>query len=107
VALSRAGSPESNGHGAERTLVGSLGTVVEQVVAWQPREGYRYRIIAGSPLACHQGQLRLHAVGEQTELHWTIRFRPRLPGTGPLLTMLLESMLASAFRKLKPIVEGG
>jgi hypothetical protein len=41
-----------------------------------------------------------------TELAWTIRFRPRIPGTGGLLRALLSRMLGDILNKgLKRRVE--
>jgi hypothetical protein len=46
-------------------------------------------------------------VGQATELVWTIRFRPRLPGTDALLRWILGNALHKALReRLKPLVEG-
>jgi hypothetical protein len=46
-------------------------------------------------------------VGQATELVWTIRFRPRLPGTGALLRWILGNAVRKALReRLKPLVEG-
>ncbi len=104
--LSRAGSPDRNGLGAERTLVDAvIGTVVEQVVDWQPGCSYRYRIVAGSPFRYHLGELRLRPQGAQTELLVTIRFRPRWPGTGGVLKLVLGFKLRAALGKLKALIE--
>ena len=60
----------------------------------------------GSPFVCHQGEIRLRAVGEHTELTWTIRFRPRVPGTGRALAITLSWLLGRVLRSgLKPHVE--
>lgn len=100
------GAPDPNGYGAERRMVGPTGTVVEQVLAWDPPHGLRYRVIKGSPFICHQGEIQLESRGAETELIWTIRFRPKVPGTGGLLRMLLDRMLAGMLnRGLKPLVE--
>lgn len=107
VTLSRAGAPEPNGLGAERTLVDAvIGTVVEQVIDWQPGRSYRYRIIAGSPFRDHVGELRVSRHGEQqTELDLTISFRGRWPGTGGLLSWVLKRKLRVALKKLQALVE--
>ena len=63
--------------------------ITEQVLAYDPPTSYRYRVTKGSPFICHQGEIRLRADDEHTELTWKIRFRPGLPGTGrPLATVL-------------------
>jgi catechol 2,3-dioxygenase-like lactoylglutathione lyase family enzyme len=107
VALRLPGAPERDGYGAERLLRRrGMGAVVEQVTEWQPPVGYRYRVIEGSPLVCHQGEVRLRDVGGETELAWTIRFRPRIPGTGGLLRTLLQRMLRDMLgQRLKALIE--
>ena len=108
VTITRSGTPDRNGYGAVRQMKGLPGTVQEEVLAWNPPHGYRYRVTQGSPFVCHQGEVRLQPVGQATELVWTIRFRPRLPGTGALLRRILGSALRKALReRLKPLVEGG
>ena len=107
VTITRSGTPDRNGYGAVRQMKGLPGEVQEEVLAWNPPHGYRYRVTQGSPFVCHQGEVRLEPVGQATELVWTIRFRPRLPGTGALLRWILGAAVRKALReRLKPLVEG-
>ena len=107
VTITRSGAPDRNGYGAVRQMKGLPGKVQEEVLAWNPPHGYRYRVTQGSPFVCHQGEVRLQPVGQATELVWTIRFRPRLPGTGALLRWILGDAVRKALReRLKPLVEG-
>jgi uncharacterized protein YndB with AHSA1/START domain len=100
------GAYDPDGYGAERRMSGVTGTVVEQVVAWDPPRGYRYRVIEGSPLVCHQGEVRLVPTGNATELSWTIRFRAKLPGTGSAFRALINHMVREMLHnRLKPLVE--
>lgn len=106
VTVTRPGEDERNGYGSQRTMHGPAGTVVEEVVGWDPPYSCRYRVIAGSPFVEHQGELQLEPRNGGTELTWRIRFRPRLPGTGTALRMLLKRMLQDALaRRLKPLIE--
>ena len=82
VTVTRSGTPDRNGYNALRQISGLPGTVQEEVLAWNPPHAYRYRVTQGSPFVCHQGEIRLQPVGRAIELVWTIRFRPRIPGTG-------------------------
>ncbi len=78
------GETDPNGRGAQRALhIG--GTIIEQVIADNPPDSYRYRIIKGSPFVCHQGELLIRPHGNGTALTWKIRFRPKIPGTGRLI----------------------
>ena len=52
------------------------------------------------------GRDRLRAGRDHTELTWTIRFRPKLPGTGRPLAALLSRLLGRVLRTgLKPYIE--
>ena len=57
------------------------------------KQNLRYRVIEGSPLTCHQGEITLKQSGGHTELHWSIRFRPKVAGTGALLQKVLQARL--------------
>ena len=55
---------------------------------------------------CHQGEIRLRADGDHTEVAWRIRFRPKLPGTGRPLATALSRLLGRVLSSgLKPHVE--
>jgi catechol 2,3-dioxygenase-like lactoylglutathione lyase family enzyme len=86
--------------GPDRTLSGAFGECIEQITDWSPPHGYRYRISAGSPLVCHQGEVSITPLPSGgCQLEWTIRFRPRLPGTGALLQWILQKKLNTALKK--------
>ncbi len=100
------GASEPDGRGSARLLKLPAASITEQVLEYEPPSSYHYRVTKGSPFICHQGEIRLRAVGDQTELSWTIRFRPRLPGTGRLLAIGLTWLLGRVLRSgLKPYVE--
>ena len=100
------GAPDRDGRGSERVLKLPGVSITEQVVAYEPLSSYRYRVIKGSPFVCHQGEIRLRADGDGTELTWIIRFRPKVPGTGSLLAFALSRLLGWVLRSgFKPHVE--
>ena len=100
------GAPDPNGRGSERLLRLPGASVTEQVLAYEPPASYRYRVTKGSPFVCHQGEIRLRADGDHTELSWRIRFRPRVPGTGRPLAIVLSRLLDRVLRSgLRPHVE--
>jgi catechol 2,3-dioxygenase-like lactoylglutathione lyase family enzyme len=98
VTLDRPGRPDRNGRGAERRLKSPLGLVVEQVTEAVAPRLCRYRVVAGSPFVCHQGEIQLEPVGAETRITWSVRFRPRVPGTGALLRTVFGRMLGGAMR---------
>lgn len=103
----RDGAGEPNGYGSERLIQGVTGIApfTEQVTAMSPMSQLRYRINAGSPLICHQGEMTLTPAQRGVELTWQIRFRPKLPGTGFLLRLLLGRRLEAALQRLKTLCQ--
>ena len=100
------GAPEPDGRGSELLLSTPFGPIIEQVIHYDAPRVYRYRITKGSPFVCHQGEIRLEARGQRTELTWTIRFRSKLPGTGRLLAAGFSRVLDRILRtSLKPYIE--
>ena len=108
VTVRKEGWTQRHGAGSERVMQGprGVGQVVEQVIATSPQQSLRYRVIEGSPLSCHQGEITLKQSGGQTELHWSIRFRPKVAGTGALLQKVLQARLRTMLDDhLKPYIE--
>ena len=101
-----AGAPDPDGRGSERLLKLPGARITEQIVGYEPPTSYRYRVTKGSPFICHQGEILLRQDGDQTELTWSIRFRPKVPGTGRPLAVALSWLLGRVVRLgLKPHVE--
>ena len=108
VTVRKEGGTQRHGAGAERVMQGprGVGQIVEQVIATSPQRNLRYRVIEGSPLACHQGEITLKQFGSATELHWSIRFRPKIAGTGAPLQKVLHAKLRTILDDhLKPDIE--
>ena len=108
VTVIKQGPTGRYGVGSERLMQGppGVGKVVEQVIATSPEQSLRYRVTHGSPLTCHQGEVTLKHVGDATKLHWAIRFRPKLAGTGGALRRVLQTRLNDMLdNQLKPYIE--
>ncbi len=108
VTVRKEGWTRRHGTGSERLMRGPLGVgrIVEQVLATSPQESLRYRVIEGSPLTCHQGEITLKHSDGHTELQWSIRFRPKVAGTGALLQKVLQAKLRTMLDDhLKPYIE--
>ncbi|MBV8665765.1 MAG: SRPBCC family protein [Burkholderiaceae bacterium] len=106
VRITRGGHPERDGVGSERTMEGSTGTVVEQIIGIEPQRAIRYRVIEGAPFNFHRGEVSLRAVGKETEVSWRISFRGKLPLVGALLRVALQPMLTKMLTTgLKSYVE--
>jgi catechol 2,3-dioxygenase-like lactoylglutathione lyase family enzyme/uncharacterized protein YndB with AHSA1/START domain len=108
VTVRKEGWTQRHGAGSERVMQGprGVGQVVEQVIATSPQQTLRYRVIEGSPLTCHQGEITVKQSGGHTELDWSIRFRPKVAGTGALLQKVLQAKLRTMLDDhLKPYIE--
>ena len=100
------GAPAPDGRGSERLLRLAGASITERVLTYEPPTSYRYQVVKGSPFTDHQGEIRLRAADDQTALTWKIRFRPKLPGTGRLLAIVLSRLLGRVLRSgLKPYAE--
>ena len=108
VTVRKEGWTQRHGVGCERVMQGprGVGKVVEQVIGTSPLQRLRYRVIEGSPLTCHQGEITLKQTGDHTELVWSIRFRPKVAGTGAVLQKVLQAKLRTMLDEhLKPYIE--
>lgn len=93
--LVRPGTDDHNGVGARRFLgVGPVGTV-EEVVAFEPGRHLAYTVVKGLPVRDYQADARLTPDGDATELEYEGSFRALVPGTGPLLALLVRTALGS------------
>ena len=105
VQLDKPGMPDKNGRFAERVIVTPVGTLREQITEWTPGQGYRYRIIEGSPFVGYWGHVQLTAEGEETCVDWVMRFRSKIPGAGGVLSRVMQGKLDKAMQGLKERLE--
>jgi Polyketide cyclase / dehydrase and lipid transport len=104
--LEREGDPAPDGIGSIRRFgppgVGSR----EEVVAWEAPSHLGYVILSGMPVRDYRADIRLEETsadspdkispdksGKQTTIHWSATFDPLIPGTGPLMRMILGKMI--------------
>jgi uncharacterized protein YndB with AHSA1/START domain len=86
--------------GTRRRLRMFGGWVTEEIVAWDPPRGYAYRLTSGAPLTHHRGEVSITADGGGSRVRWAVRFRSRLPLTGPLIAAVLQRRIARALTGL-------
>jgi catechol 2,3-dioxygenase-like lactoylglutathione lyase family enzyme/uncharacterized membrane protein len=103
----RQGAPDPNGRGAQRRMQGLPGVVVEEIVGVEDLSKIRYRVVRGGPVIFHQGEVCVERLSPQsTQVHWSIRFRARIPLLGGLLRWILGRMLCHILeRGFKPFIE--
>ncbi len=101
--LVREGSPR-NGLGAVREVVGNGLTLLEEVVAYLPLEGYDYKITKGLPVD-HLGSVRLKSIDDGVRLTWNIRMSSRWPFVCGLVGRGLSHGLPKALAQFKAAAE--
>ncbi|OHU99787.1 SRPBCC family protein [Mycobacterium talmoniae] len=91
ASLLRPGAPERNGVGAQRRLqaVPFLPAFVEEITAFEPDRRLSYRAVSGIPLRNYVGDVELRAVGEGTEITYTVSADNRIPGAAAVLANAL------------------
>lgn len=67
-----------NGLGAVRRITALGLTLDEQVVLYDPPNGYDYSIVRGLPVT-HRGVVRLASQGDATRVTWTVDLSSRVP----------------------------
>ncbi|MBF7729108.1 SRPBCC family protein [Pseudomonas sp. N040] len=89
------------GVGGERSVATPLGTLREQITAWQPGHCVRYRIVGSRLMRNHQGLISLAPETGGTRVTWIIRFRCGIPGLGGLLRRVMQGKLEKALAGLQ------
>lgn len=105
--LTREGTTERNGLGAQREI-GLQGVMLwEDVVGFERPNLLEYRIVKiRPPLIKHViGRVRLEAQGEQTAVHWTSEFKVRIPILAHFLEPKLHANFTFAFGRMLDEIE--
>jgi len=89
--LARPGTGEKYGVGSIRRIW----PVQEETVAYERPEHYGYRMLSGGPAKDYRADVHLE-VGPDggTALRWEAGFEARLPGTGPVVRLFFDKMIA-------------
>ena len=58
-------------------------------------------MVAGLPVRDYTGEVRFDEEDGATRVRWKVRFRPRVPGTGPLLRRILRRTLGDVLDRLE------
>jgi uncharacterized protein YndB with AHSA1/START domain len=91
--LRHPGDPSPHGLGAIRVLRSAGLAIQEEITVYEPPRRLEYALTAGLPVREYTGSVDLAPRGGGTELHWRVRFRPLVPGTGWLLRAALQRTL--------------
>jgi uncharacterized protein YndB with AHSA1/START domain len=96
----REGDPAPHGVGAVRRLGNRLASTREEVIAHDPPHHLAYRILSGVPVKDYRADVTLTPDGTGTAIRWVSTFRPKVPGTGPLLAPFLRLFIRRFARRL-------
>ena len=100
VVLRQQGDPPPDGLGAIRVTRSRGIALEEEITAFDPPERVHYRMVGGLPVRDYRAEVGFEPAGDGTRVRLTVRFRPLVPGTGPLLRRLLGRSLAGVLRRL-------
>lgn len=103
--VTKHGTPDSAGYGAERLLVTQGRNVLQQVTRVIPRRHIGYRAIAGTPFSYHNGTVDLRESKGRTQVDWRIRFQTGRT-LGPLVSAQLRKGIGEMLTAFKAMVEG-
>jgi hypothetical protein len=99
--LVRPGAPDPDGVGALRSFgLGPVGGSREEVVAWDPPHHLGYVAVSGLPVRYYRADVELRGDGDGTVVTWRGTFDEKIPGTGPLLRLVLTRMTGGFARRV-------
>jgi uncharacterized protein YndB with AHSA1/START domain len=100
VVVRQPGDPPPNGLGAIRVLRQGGVAIEEEVTAFEPPRRLAYRLVAGLPVRDHHAEVLFQPDADGTAVHWSVRFRALIPGTGWLLRRALQRKLGDVLARL-------
>lgn len=98
--LLRPGTDDPDGVGALRRFGVGPGGSREEVVAWEPPRHLGYVVVSGLPVRHYRSDVVLDDDGSGTVIRWQGSFDALVPGTGPLLRMMLQRMVGGFARRV-------
>jgi len=99
--LEKAGTPDRNGLGCIRGFSSNGVKVYEQVIEWDPKKRFAYRIISGGlPMKDHYGETMFAPDGNGTRVTWRARFDSRIPGLGWIMRLFVDRIFRNALDSL-------
>jgi len=107
VSVGRAGEPEPYGVGCVRVISTAGWRVEEEVTTFERPRAMGYRLVRGFPLKNHLGTVTFAPSPAGTEVTWSCRFDPTIPGLGGVLRILITWLFARVLRRLAGDVRRG
>jgi hypothetical protein len=99
--LVRPGASERNGVGAQRRLKPApfLPSFVEEITAFEPERRLSYRAVSGIPFRNYAADVQLRAVGQGTEIAYSVGADNRIPAVASALAHGLLFALKRAIHR--------
>ncbi|HWE69693.1 MAG TPA: SRPBCC family protein [Acidimicrobiales bacterium] len=91
--LEREGDPAPDGVGAMRRFTALGVGSREEVLEWQPPRHLSYGLVSGFPVRDYRADVDLTSDADGTTLSWSVRFNPRLAGTGAVMWVVLRVLI--------------
>jgi hypothetical protein len=117
--------PDTNAHGGTRRLGRRAFMVREEITAADPPHHHGYRLLSGQPVRSYRADVFISDLGDATTsdgraghdgppaadlgslIEWTGTVVPLVPGTGPLMRLLLGAMVRGFATRLAAAAESG
>jgi uncharacterized protein YndB with AHSA1/START domain len=97
VVVERPGIQDVNGVGQIRAIRTWVGTVREEVTAFEPERRLGYTLLSGAPVRDYRGVITLEPVGDVTRHVWDIRFEA-VSLLVPVLALVAKRTMSSTMR---------
>jgi uncharacterized protein YndB with AHSA1/START domain len=100
VHLERQGEEHRDGVGCVRVIDNPGVSVREEVTAFEPPERMQYRMLGGTGIRDHQGEVLFEDLGERTRVVWRCTFEPTVPGSSWVLQRGVSFFFSRVLRRL-------
>ena len=91
--LVRDGAPVPDGVGALRRFTNHGIGSTEEVVVYDPPDHLGYAIVKGFPVRHYRADVTCEPDGTGTIITWAATFDEKIPGTGPLMVLVLNRLI--------------
>lgn len=91
--LEREGDPAPDGVGAVRRFTALGVGSREEVLEWQPPLHLTYGLLSGFPVRNYRADVDLTPSDGGTTLTWSVKFNPRVAGTGAVMWVILRILI--------------
>lgn len=99
--LEKEGRPDRNGIGCVRGFGSNGVNVFEEVVEWEPKRRFAYKIVRGGlPMKNHYGEVTFAADGDGTLVTWRCRFDSKIPGLGGVMRLFITRIFRNGLSGL-------